>query len=78
MPFAPQLKITQYQLDICRYICKNNHLLIITNGTVSLLVVPLGKALNSMPPSLYVKQVVGPSSLPVVVAQSDETHANSA
>ena len=29
-------------------------------------------------PSLCGKQVVGPSSLPVVVAQSDERHANKA
>ena len=44
----------------------------------SLLVVSMGKALNGMPPSLYDKQVVGPSSLPVVVAQSDKRHANRA
>ena len=44
----------------------------------SLLVVSLGKALNGMPPFLCDKQVVGPSSLPVVVAQSDERHANRA
>ena len=73
MPFAPQLKITQYQLDTRRYISKNNHYLIVTTGTVSLpaslLVVLLGKALNGMPPSLCGKQVVGPSSLPVVVAR---------
>ena len=42
----------------------------------SLLVVSLGKALNGMPPPACGKQVVGPSSLPVVVAQSDERHAN--
>ena len=33
----------------------------------SLLVVSLGKALNRMSPSLRSRQVVGPSSLPVVV-----------
>ena len=71
-----------YQLDTRRYISKNNHRLIITIGTVSLpaslFVVSLGKALNGIPPSLCGKQVVGPSSLPVVVAQSDERHANRA
>ena len=42
------------------------------------LVLSLGKALNGMPPSLCGRQMVGPSSLPVVVAQSDERHANRA
>ena len=42
------------------------------------LVVPLGKALNRMPPSLCGRQMVGPSSLPVVVAQSDERLAKRA
>ena len=80
IPFAPQLKITlyRYQLDTSRYISKNNHYLIITTGTISLLVGSLGKALKAMPPSLCVKQVVGPSCLPVVVAQRDERHANKA
>ena len=40
------------------------------NKPASLLVVSLGKALNGMPPSLCGRQMVGPSSLPVVVAQS--------
>ena len=44
----------------------------------SLLAASLGKALNEMPPSLCCRQMVGPSSLPVVVAQSDERHANKA
>ena len=44
----------------------------------SLLVVSLGKALNGMPPSLCGRQMVGPSSLPIVVVQSDERHANRA
>ena len=35
----------------------------------SLLVAPLGRALNGMPSSLCGRQVVGPSSLPVMVAQ---------
>ena len=56
--------------------------LIVTTGTVSLpaslLGVPLDKALNGIPPSLCGRQVVGPSSLPVVVAQSGERHANRA
>ena len=47
-------------------------------GTVGLLVVFIGKALNGMLPSLCRKQVVGPSSLLVLVAQSDEIHANRA
>ena len=38
------------------------------NKPASLLVVSLGKTLNGMPPSLCGRQVVGPSSLPVVVA----------
>ena len=42
----------------------------------SLVVVSLGKARNGMPPSSCGKQVAGLSSLPVVVAQSDERYAN--
>ena len=38
------------------------------NKTASLLVVFLGKTLNGMPPFLCVRQMVGPSSLPIVVA----------
>ena len=38
------------------------------NKPASLLVVSLGKTLNGMPPSLCGRQVVGPSSLLVVVA----------
>ena len=48
----------------------------VENKPASLLVVSSGKALNGMPPSLCGRQMVGPSSLPVVVAQSDERHAN--
>ena len=74
--------ITLYRLDTLRYISKNKHYVIITTGTVSfpasLLVVPVDKAFNGMTPSLCSKQVVGPSSLPVMVAQSDERHANRA
>ena len=40
----------------------------VENKPASLLVVSLGKALNGMPPSLCGRQMVGPSSLPVVVA----------
>ena len=36
------------------------------------------KKVNGMPPSLCGKQVVGTSSLPVVVAQSDNRHENRA
>ena len=50
----------------------------VENKPVSLLVVSLEKALNGMPPSLCGRQMVGPSSIPVVVAQSDERHANRA
>ena len=67
-----------YQLDTSRYISKNNHYLIITNVSVSLLFVFMGKALDGMAPSLCGKQVMGPSSQPVVVDQSDERHANRA
>ena len=56
--------------------------LIITTNTVSLpaslLVMSMGKAFNGMTLSLCGKQVVGPSSLPVVVAQSDKRHVNRA
>ena len=50
----------------------------VENKPASFLAVSLGKALNGMPPSLCGKQMVGPSSLPVAVAQSDERHANRA
>ena len=50
----------------------------VENKPASLLVVSLGKALNGMPPSSCGRQIVRPSSLPVVVAQSDERHANRA
>ena len=73
--------MTLYYLHTRRYL-KTNHYVIITTGIKSLpanlLVVSMGKALNGMPPSLCGKQVVGPSSLPFVVAQSDERHANRA
>ena len=49
----------------------------VKNKPASLLV-SLGKALNGMPPPLCGRQMVGPSNLPVVVAQSDERHANRA
>ena len=48
----------------------------VENKPASLLVVFLGKTLNGMPPSSCGRQVVGPSSLPVKVTQSDERHAN--
>ena len=44
----------------------------------SLLVVSLGKTLNGMPPFLCGRQVLGPSSPSIVVAQSDKRHANRA
>ena len=43
----------------------------VENKPASLLVVSLGKALNGMPPSSCGRQVAGPSSLPVVIAQSN-------
>ena len=50
----------------------------VKNNLASLLVVSLGKALNGMPPCLCGRQMVGPGSLPVMVAQSDKRHANGA
>ena len=50
----------------------------VENKPTSFLVVSLGKALNGIPPSLCGRQMMGPSSLPVVVAQSDKRHANRA
>ena len=40
----------------------------VENKPASLLVVSLGKALKGMTPSLCGRQMVGPSSVPVVVA----------
>ena len=40
----------------------------VENKPTSLLVVSLRKTLNETPPSLCGRQMVGPSSLPVVVA----------
>ena len=48
------------------------------NKLASLLVVSLVEALNGMHLSPCGRQVAGPNSLPVVVAQSDERHANRA
>ena len=42
----------------------------VKNKPANLLVVSLGKALNGMPTSLCGRQVLGPSSIPAVVAQS--------
>ena len=50
----------------------------VENKPESSLVVSLGKTLNGMPSSLCGRQMVGPSSLPVVVVQSDERHVNRA
>ena len=49
----------------------------VENKPASLLVVSLDKALNGMPPSSWGRPVARPSSLLVVVALSDEKHANS-
>ena len=48
------------------------------NKPASLLVVSLGEALNGMAPSSCDRHVARPSSLPVVVAQSDKKYANRA
>ena len=40
----------------------------VENKRESLLVLSVGKALNGMPPFLCSRKVVGPNSLPVVVA----------
>ena len=40
----------------------------VENKPASLFVVSLGKTVNGMPPSLCGRQMVGPGSLPVVVA----------
>ena len=44
----------------------------VENKPASLIVVSLDKTLNGMPPSLGGRQLVGPSSPPVAVAQSTE------
>ena len=45
----------------------------VENKPASSLVEALGKALNGMPPSLCGRQMVGPSSLPVVVTKDMQT-----
>ena len=65
------------ELDTRQYISQNNHYLIVTTGTISLLL-SMGKAFNGMSPSFCDKKVVGQSSLPVVLTQSDERHASRA
>ena len=50
----------------------------VENKPASLLVVSLGKALSGTPPSLCGRQMVGPRSILIVVAQSDEKDANRA
>ena len=50
----------------------------VENKPAILLVVSLDKALNEMPPSSCGRQVAGPSSLLIAVAQSDGRHANRA
>ena len=47
----------------------------VENKPASLFVVFLGKALNWVSLSSCGRQVAGPSSLPVLVAQSDKRHA---
>ena len=50
----------------------------VENKPARLLVVSLGKTLNGMPPCSCGRQVARPSSLPVVVVQSDERRVNRA
>ena len=50
----------------------------VENKPASLLVMSLGKTLYGMPPSSCGRQVAGPSSLPVMVGQSDKRRANRA
>ena len=50
----------------------------VKNKPASLLDMSLGKAFNGMPSSSCGRQMVGPSSLAVMVAQSNERHANRA
>ena len=50
----------------------------VENKPTSSLVVFLGKILNRIPPPLWQRQVVGLSSLPVAVAESNERLANRA
>ena len=50
----------------------------VENKPASLLVVSMGKVLDGMPLSSCGRQVVGPSSLPLVMAQSDVRHSNRA
>ena len=52
------------------------HRLSMENKPASLVVISLSKALNRMPPSSCGRQVAGPSSLSVVVAQCDKRHSN--
>ena len=66
MVFAASLLGAQHNKDIVK------------NKPESLLVVSLGKALKGMPLSLCGRQVVGPSSLPVVEGQSNRRLANRA
>ena len=48
----------------------------VENKWASLLFVSLDKTLDEMSPSLCGRQMMGPSSLLIPVAQSDEKHAN--
>ena len=67
-----------FQVESCEKTLKNGihsfpawrsaHKDSVENMPASLLVVSLAKTLKGMPPSLCDRQVVGPSSLPVVMA----------
>ena len=59
-------QVESYQKDFCLLGAQQNRDSV-ENKPASLLVVSLGKALNGIPLSLCGRQVVGPSSLPIVV-----------
>ena len=72
--YRETLKNCIHNLLAWRSACRDS----VENKPASLLVVSLGKALKGIPPSSCGRQVTGPSSLPVVVAQSEKRHANRA
>ena len=77
--FIPQVKSYQKTLNNGIHsfpAWRSAHRDSVESKPASLLVVFLGKTFNGMPPSLCGRQVAGRSSLTVVVAQSDERHAN--
>ena len=79
--FIPKSRHTKrpYKMVFTAFLLKAQHIRdSVENKSASLLDVSLDKALNGMPPFSCDGQVAGPSNLPVVVARSDERHANRA